>query len=119
MQKSLLYYREELGIARKLYSSDKKKFINALVYGLNGTAIRKADTKKFKGSLSLLNESLKSQQSIFKNKKDVRNNYPNLSWTYYIIGITKMKSGDLTGSISNLKSSLQMRKIIAKKDSDT
>lgn len=116
MQKSLSYYKGELKIVRNLYPKNNKKFIGYLVHGLNGTAVRLVDNKNFKGALVLLKESLKSQNSIFKNKKEIRKNYPNLSWTYHIIGITKLKSGDLNSAISNLKTALSMRKIIAKEN---
>jgi tetratricopeptide (TPR) repeat protein len=114
VQKSLSYYKQELEIVKKLYSKDNKKFIKNLVYGLNGTAIRLADTKNFNSASTLLNQSLKAQKSVFKNKKEIRNNYPNFSWTYAIIGVVKLRTGDLNGAISNFKNSLSMRKVIAK-----
>ncbi len=117
IKKSLSYYKEELKIVRNLYSKNNRRFIKNLVYGLNGTAVRLADTKNFDGALALLKESLRAQRGIFKSKNDIRKNYPNLSWTYHIMGIAKFKGGDLNGAISDFRTALHMRRAIAKENS--
>jgi len=114
--KALFYYLCELKIARKLYAKNKKKNQNMLIYGLNGTACRLADKKDYKKALALLGESLKVLESASKNAKERRKNYPNLSWTYHIIGTTLLKKSDVDGAIANLKAAAKMRKVIAKEN---
>lgn len=113
IDRSLDLYREELRIARRRYSKDKKD-IFYLVYGLNGSAARLSDKKNFNGAISLLQESLRVQRAVTKHPP--KKSYPNLSWSYHILGATFLKSGDTGRAITNLKKALEMRLIIADKN---
>ncbi|MDE1856910.1 MAG: tetratricopeptide repeat protein [Candidatus Micrarchaeota archaeon] len=114
---SLAHYREELGIARKLYAENSKKHLKIMVYALNGTAIRLADTKgDFRGALAYINESLRLQRVAFRTSKEERKNYPNMSWSHNIKGITLLKKGDADGAIKELEAALEMRRIIARQN---
>ncbi len=113
MDRALGFSRAELKLARRLYSKDEGN-LRYLVYGLNVTAGRLADKKEFRGAVSLLNESLKAQNGF--GRPDAEKNYPNLSWTYHILGTTLLDSGDAEQAIINLKKALAMRIAIADKN---
>ncbi len=113
LDKSLSNYKEELKIARQLYSENRNKHLNLLVHGLNGIAYRLADKKDFNGAISYFSESLKCQKRTGKKRKDRKKVYPNLSWTYHGIGTTLLKKNDLNGAIQKLKKALAMREEIA------
>ena len=118
--KALGLSRKELAIARKLYSKSRKNNLPYLVYGLNGTACRLADKKKYAAAVSLLNESAAAQTRGAKSNnfkgRGMEKGYPNLSWTYHILGSTRLKMGDSEKAIPNLKKALEMRLIIADKN---
>jgi len=115
IQKALYYNKKELEIAKALYSKNRKH-LNVLVHGLNGTAVRYANTGKANKSMALLNQSLKAQKSTFKSKKEILKNYPNLSWTYNIMAMVYLKKGKIGKAIPYLETSLKMRKEIAKRN---
>jgi tetratricopeptide (TPR) repeat protein len=112
IDQALAISREELKIARKLYSKDRKNLFY-LTYGLNGTAARLSNKKRFKEAARLLNQSLRAQQNAVGSKVK---KYPNLSWTYHLLGATYLNSGDEEGAIRNLQKALQMRLVIAEKN---
>ncbi|MDE1868667.1 MAG: tetratricopeptide repeat protein [Candidatus Micrarchaeota archaeon] len=112
MREALKFYTEEFKIAKSLYSRKNSKGLALMVYGLNGMACRYADLKNTGRALRLLNQSVRY---LNKNAKGRGNKlYPNLSWTYHIIGTTMLKSGDANGAVKNLKLAAKMRKVIAK-----
>ncbi len=110
IDESLRLSRKELSIERRLYSHDRKNLFY-LVYGLNNTACRFADKNDFKGAIRLLNESLKLQGRVASH--DGKKDYPDLSWTYHILGVTLLNMGDIDGAIVTLRKSLGMRFVIA------
>lgn len=85
VDKALALSKKELAISRKLYSKSRKN-LQYLVYGLNGVSCRLGDKKRFKAAISLLNESLKAQKGNTDSNQE--KGYPNLSWTYHILGAT-------------------------------
>jgi tetratricopeptide (TPR) repeat protein len=113
VDRALELSKTELKIAKGLYSKDRKNLFY-LVYGLNVTANRLADKKKFKAAISLLNESLRAQNKDVKAKSE--KGYPNLSWTYHALGTVLLSSGDTDSAIENLKKALEMRLVIADKN---
>ncbi len=119
IDKALALSKKELIIARRLYSKNTKN-LPYLVYGLNGTSCRLSDKKRFAAAVSLLNESLKVQTKDAKSNnfkgRAIEKGYPNLSWTYHILGATRLKMGDAEKAIPNLKKALEMRLIIADKN---
>lgn len=119
IDKALALSKKELVIARKLQSKNRRS-LPYLIYGLNGTSCRLADKKRFKAAVSLLNESLKAQTRDAKSNnfkgRGIEKGYPNLSWTYHILGATQLKMGDPEKAIPNLKKALEIRLTIANKN---
>lgn len=110
--KALEVSQEELKIARRLYAQDKKN-IFYLAYGLNGTAARLSNKKKFKEAIKLLNQSIAAQIKTAESKEK---KYPNLSWTYHLLGATYLSAGEPEKAVQNLQKALQMRLIITAKN---
>jgi tetratricopeptide (TPR) repeat protein len=113
VDKALSLSQEELRLARRLYAEDRKNLFY-LVYGLNGTAARLSNKKRFNEAVRLLNQSLRAQLKAPESRRE--KSYPNLSWTYHILGVTFLNSGDNEKAIENLKKSLELRLVIADKN---
>ncbi len=119
IDKALVLSKKELVIAKKLYSQNGEN-LAYLVYGLNGTSCRLADKKRFTAAVRLLKESLRIQERKAKSNnfkgRNAEKGYPNLSWTYHILGATQLKMRSEEKAIPNLKKALEMRLIIADKN---
>lgn len=113
IDKALSISQEELRLAKKLYQENKKNLFY-LTYGLNATAARLSNKKKFNSAVKLLNLSLREQLKAPESNNE--KNYPNISWTYHLLGATLLSAGNEEKAIENLKKALEMRLVIADKN---
>lgn len=110
IDEALRLSRKELSIARRLYSRSGRN-LEYLLYALNNTACRLINKNRFGSAIMLLNESIREQNRALG--KHPERSYPNLSWTYHILGVALLNKGDTDGAIANLRKSLEMRLVIA------